>query len=73
MDQASEPQAEANGRPELERPSVTQLRAMPIFAELEDRVLSRSPMINVAEPDTEPTQALRTSRGRPDARVVRFL
>ena len=41
MDQASEPQAEATGHPEPERPSISQLRGMPIFADLEDRVLNR--------------------------------
>jgi CRP-like cAMP-binding protein len=41
VDQASEPQAEAIGRPQPERPSVSQLRGMPIFADLEERVLER--------------------------------
>jgi CRP-like cAMP-binding protein len=41
VDQASEPQAEAIGQPVPERPSASQLRAMPIFADLEGRVVDR--------------------------------
>ena len=41
MDQASEPQAEAIGRPQPDRPSVSLLHGMPIFADLEERVLDR--------------------------------
>jgi len=39
VDQASEPQAEAIGQTEPERASVAELRGMPIFANLEERVL----------------------------------
>jgi CRP-like cAMP-binding protein len=41
VDQASEPQAEAIDRLVPERPPVSQLRSMPIFADLEERVLER--------------------------------
>jgi CRP-like cAMP-binding protein len=41
VDQASEPQVEAIGRPEPERPSASHIRAMPIFADLEGRVVDR--------------------------------
>jgi CRP-like cAMP-binding protein len=39
VDQASEPQAEALGQMQPERASVAELRCMPIFADLEERVL----------------------------------
>jgi CRP-like cAMP-binding protein len=41
VDQASEPQAEAVVRADPERASIAQLRGMPIFADLEERVLKR--------------------------------
>lgn len=41
MNKATESQAESIGRPQPERASVAQLRGLPIFADLEDRLLDR--------------------------------